>query len=206
MHAADLRALAAFLLDPAAAPDNALPDAPVDHLTYRFLRGKYAAAAAHFGRRRMMAFRHVLLWHVGDVSAVGNSKQRHKPKCYTTTGEWLFERESFHLDDCPDDDLWPCDRRPAPDSEGGRRLAELARRTEVHAAAARRCGTHRVCWRRPEVDGRSRGGNRTRGGGSGGGGPLAADAARCARSLQCESVGGREGDAPCVPQLPEYAE
>ena len=43
-------------------------DAPVDHLTYRWLRGKYAGGRAYFGARRIIAFRHTLFWHVGDAS------------------------------------------------------------------------------------------------------------------------------------------
>ena len=97
LHAADLPALARFLLDPAAEPDNPLPDAPVDHLTYRWLRGKYSGARAHFGVRRIVAFRHTLFWHVGDASAVGNTAARHKPRCFALNKEWLFEQESFHV-------------------------------------------------------------------------------------------------------------
>ena len=51
-----------------------------------------------------MAFRHTLFWHIGDASAVGNANTRHKPKCYALTTEWLFEQESFHREECPDDD------------------------------------------------------------------------------------------------------
>ena len=85
-------------------------------MTYRWLRGKYASARSHFRTRRIIAFRHTLFWHVGDASAVGNSAQRHKPKCYGLTKEWLFEQESFHEDECPDDDLWPCGNAFRPEA------------------------------------------------------------------------------------------
>ena len=81
-----------------------------DHLTYRWLRGKYAGGRRHFAGRRIMAFRHTLFWHIGDASAVGNAGGRHRPRCYALTKEWLFEQESFHVSDCPDDDIWPCRR------------------------------------------------------------------------------------------------
>ena len=115
LRSADAPALAAFLEDPAAERENKEPDAPVDHLAYRFLRGKYAGARAYFGARRIVAFRHTLFWHIGGVSAVqgsATSAERHRPPCFARTGEWLFDSERFHADECPDDDVWPCAPRP----------------------------------------------------------------------------------------------
>ena len=88
MKIEDVPPLARFLQDPASEPQNDLPDAPVDHLTYRWLRGKYAGGRLYFGKRRIVAFRHALFWHVGDASAVGNTRARHKPKCYGINKEW----------------------------------------------------------------------------------------------------------------------
>ena len=129
MHGRDLPPFANFLLNPASEPDNNLPDAPVDHLTYRWLRGKYSGGRRYFGARRIMAFRHTLFWHVGDASAVGNSKTRHKPKCYGLTKEWLFDKEAFHVSDCPDDDIWPCVGRPVADSDASAELQRLGVRS-----------------------------------------------------------------------------
>jgi hypothetical protein len=181
----DLPPLAQFLLNPAAVRDVDLPYAPVDHLTYRWLSGKYSAARSYFGSRRIMAFRHTLFWHIGDVSSVGNHAGRHKPKCYGLTKEWLFSKESFHTSDCPDDDLWPCDQRP---DGGSPRSLELLRVVEEATAAspgAKRCGETRLCWGRP-------------------GGTSAAASAKCASRLRCTGPNGGS-TSPCVPELPEYS-
>ena len=192
LPARDARALASFLLRPRDAPDNDLPDAPVDHLTYRWLRGKYARARAYLGARRIVAFRHTLFWHVGDASAVGNGRARHKPKCYATSKEWLFEQESFHEDECPDDDVWPCAPRPAPGSAAFAALRDLEARTVAHTAGADKCDAHRVCWGRPTAaKAKTRGGATPAGDGGG----------RCTARLQCPRPKG----VPCVPALPEYA-
>ena len=185
LRAADVAPFATFLRDPAAAADNALPDAPVDHLAYRWLRGKYELSRAHFGRRRIVAFRHTLFWHVGGTSAVGNSKSRHQPRCYTQQSEWLFEQEKFHDAQCPDDDVWPCDTRPPANSSAAaevRRLAAAA--VERGAGGARVCGPWRVCWQRPD-------------------GEASGAARRCARRLLCGDVAATPG-APCTSMTPEY--
>ena len=187
LPSADLSAFAAFLLDPAAEPDNNLPDAPVDHLAYRWLRGKYTGGKRYFGSRRIVAFRHSLFWHIGDASAIGNLQSRHKPKCYGVNKEWLFEQESFHTDECADDDVWPCTGRPREGSDAAKKLAELAQVTAEHAPGAEACDAYRVCWGRPT-------GERTRGIGDGG--------RKCASRLQCRGAGGQ---APCVPTEPEYS-
>lgn len=182
----DLSAFASFLLNPAADADNNLPDAPVDHLAYRWLRGKYRRGRAYFGTRRIVAFRHSLYWHVGDASAIGNINTRHKPKCYAPNREWLFEQELFHEDECPDDDVWPCTPRPSKGSSAARPLEELVAATAARAPGAEVCDGHRLCWGRPA-------GERTRLLGDGG--------RKCSSRLQCAS--GRS--TPCVPTLPEYA-
>lgn len=189
LPATDLTPLARFLLDPAAEPENVLPDAPVDHLTYRWLRGKYGGGRRYFGRRRIMAFRHTLFWHVGDASAVGNAKSRHKPKCYGLTREWLFEQESFHVDDCPEDDLWPCSSptfAPAANSQRGLAVRQLMEHAEASASGgAARCGAARLCWQQPATSGK---------------------AAQCARSLRCGANGQKPATAKnCLQTLPEYA-
>lgn len=189
---ADLPPLARFLLDPAAEADNQLPDAPVDHLTYRWLRGKYSSGRSYFGQRRIMAFRHTLFWHIGDASAVGNSKARHRPKCYGLTKEWLFEQESFHVDECPHDDLWPCGPQYAPEAGSTRAtaLTQLVERFEADSAgAAVRCsGVSRMCWRRPTAATNAESRHQ----------------AQCASRLRCGDALAR--GVNCVPSLPEYAE
>ena len=149
VQTSDILPLAKFLLDPGAEADNPLPDAPVDHLTYRWLRGKYASARSHFGTRRIIAFRHTLFWHVGDASAVGNTAMRHKPSCYAISREWLFEQEAFHPDQCPNDDIWPCEPKPPPGSTAAASLEGLVTRTVKAAGGASNCGQHRVCWNKP---------------------------------------------------------
>lgn len=100
-----------------------------------------------------MAFRHMLFWHVGDTSAVGNSQRRHKPKCYGLTREWLFEQESFHVDECPHDDLWPCaPYAPASHTPRAAALHQLSEQSIADAGGgAAHCGVARVCWRRPDA-------------------------------------------------------
>ena len=191
---ADVPALVAFLDDPAAEEQNDLPDAPVDHLAYRWLRGKYAGGKRFFGGRHMMAFRHTLFWHIGDASAVGNSKARHKPKCYGLTKEWLFEQESFHLKDCPDDDVWPCKARPSPGSPKALEVARLVAEAVASAPGARRCGHWRVCWGRPTaayVTSKALPSLR---------------AAQCAARFVCRSGAGAGSgeDTPCIAAGPEY--
>jgi hypothetical protein len=197
LPAADVPALASFLRDPAAETENKQPDAPVDHLSYRWLRGKYAGGRRYFGRRHMMAFRHTLFWHIGDASAVGNTKGRHRPKCYGLTKEWLFEQESFHADECPDDDVWPCRDRPVQGSAAAFELGRLAALVERRAPGAHRCGSWRVCWERPA-------------------GQPAMRASQCAARLLCSSGASTTGAAsvdvvdagpspmPCVPREPQY--
>ena len=190
MHTKDLGAMATFLLDPSSDPDNDLPDAPVDHLVYRWLRGKYSGGRNYFGRRHIMAFRHTLFWHIGDSSAVGNSAARHRPKCYGLTKEWLFDKEAFHVDDCPDDDLWPCTGRPTSESEGADELRRLSERTVTTAAGASQCGASRLCWHRPTLRG----------------GPMET---QCAAHLLCpkENTGlGETSEAPCITSPPEYSD
>ena len=179
MHARDLPAMARFLLDPAADKENDLPDAPVDHLVYRWLRGKYSAGRAYFGRRHIMAYRHTLFWHIGDASAVGNSAKRHKPKCYGLTKEWLFDKESFHVEDCPDDDLWPCSQRPAPETAEAQQVQRIGDAAIARATGAARCGAARICWRQPANG-------------------------RCLARLACPAERPNGAQRPCVPQPPEY--
>ncbi len=185
LRAADAPRLARFLLAP-AEPDNPLPDAPVDHLVYRWLRGKYARSRAYLGERRILSFRHTLFWHIGGRSAVGNAAGRHQPRCYTTQSEWLFEQERFHEEDCPDDDVWPCSHRP---TRAGNASAHAALRQLAAAAVqggggggAARCGEWRVCWRRPD-------------------GVAAVAAGRCARRLLCDEGGAQ---AACTVTAPKY--
>lgn len=187
LRAADVPPLAQFLLNPADA-DNPLPDAPVDHLVYRWLRGKYARSRAYFGARRIVAFRHALFWHIGGKSAVGNAANRHQPRCYTTNEEWLFEQERFHEDECPDDDVWPCHGRPDGNTTARAELRRLsANAVDGGAGGAARCGDWRVCWRRP-------------------GAAEGAVAGRCARRLLCEEGAAAPHAAarPCTAMGPRY--
>ncbi len=83
---------------------------------------------------------------------MGNERgadKRHRPKCYGSVREWLFKQESFHEKDCPDDDVWPCDGRPADGTAAAEQIQRLADRTEAAAAGASRCGRWRLCWQRP---------------------------------------------------------
>ena len=150
LHAADIAPLATFLLHPEGEKENTMPDAPVDHLTYRWLRGKYQGGRRYHGERHMMAFRHTLFWHIGEASAVGNRQGRHRPKCYALTKEWLFDKESFHEDECPDDDIWPCHGRPDASSDQGLLVRNAAQHAVANALGARDCGAWRVCWGRAQ--------------------------------------------------------
>ena len=183
MHTEDVQSLTSFLSAPAAEHDNLQPDAPVDHLTYRWLRGKYARARQHFGTREIMAFRHTLYWHIGMSSSVGNVRDRHRPRCYALTKEWLFERESFHLEDCPDDDVWPCARRPPPNSSAAHMVQRVVKKHAASTTGALACGDWRLCWHRPSSVGSRMASVDAR--------QLAA--ARCAARLRCDSRWGYEG-------------
>lgn len=158
---ADVRALAQFLGDPAALPDNALPKAPPDHLAYRWLRSKYRAAAAHHAGRRIHAFRWSLFFHIGDSSSIGGSAARHKTRCWHRLQEWLFEQERFHEGECPHDDIWPCTGAPwasdaqpdgttgPSDRANGTRAAALARLLDV---SGRALGAQRTHAHAPAID------------------------------------------------------
>jgi len=188
VRSADLRALAAFLLRPADEAENTEPDAPVDHLTYRWLRAKYPSGRRYFGGRRIVAFRHTLYWHIGERSSLNNAPERHRPRCYALTSEWLFPQESFQLERCADDDISPCDRRPTAE-QGLRAIDRLAAEAEAASAAATRCGTWRVCWGKPAGDSAER---------------------RCAAQMLCPRArdpgGGDGGPQQCMgrTQQPEY--
>ena len=106
----------------------------------------------------------------------------------------LFDQESFHVDDCPDDDVWPCKPPYKPEAGSTRdaALRELGERAvQGSDGGASRCGLSRVCWKQPN-------------GSYGGGGAShrALSAAQCAAKLRCSG----EDRTACVPALPEYAD
>eukprot|EP00276_Gloeochaete_wittrockiana_P003887 CAMPEP_0184647524 /NCGR_PEP_ID=MMETSP0308-20130426/4476_1 /TAXON_ID=38269 /ORGANISM="Gloeochaete witrockiana, Strain SAG 46.84" /LENGTH=361 /DNA_ID=CAMNT_0027078561 /DNA_START=259 /DNA_END=1344 /DNA_ORIENTATION=+ len=85
---------------------------PPDHLMAEWYMAETDDSKAVVGNRMNMAFRFNLFHHIGQVSSLGN----HPPSfgCYSTLNDNLFEGEMFHLSQCPDDDVWPCQWTQAP--------------------------------------------------------------------------------------------
>ena len=84
-----------------------------------------------------------------SASAVGNAVSRHKPKCYGLTKEWLFEQESFHIDECPDDDICPCDRRPNSSTRAAKHVSKRSAHMAKISLRTVATGTHPMSAVRP---------------------------------------------------------
>lgn len=66
----------------------------------------------YLGNRRNAAYRHVLFNHIGKVSSLRDAPSNDFPGCYTPlVSPVVFEAEAFNPRACPNDDVWPCDRR-----------------------------------------------------------------------------------------------
>lgn len=83
---------------------------PPDHLVVEWFAGETDQSAAYRGGRQHVAFRYNLFNHIGSVSSLRTEQQTTWPVCYDPLGvPTLFEVEAFKSDQCPTDDIWPCD-------------------------------------------------------------------------------------------------
>ena len=89
---------------------------PPDHLVVEWYAGEIAESREYFGGpgdRPIMAFRHNVLNHIGAQSTLRSKKHWSFPGCFEELVEpQVFAVEAWNPKDCPDDDLWPCDKHP----------------------------------------------------------------------------------------------
>eukprot|EP01062_Namystynia_karyoxenos_P013667 TRINITY_DN14913_c4_g1_i1.p1 TRINITY_DN14913_c4_g1~~TRINITY_DN14913_c4_g1_i1.p1 ORF type:complete len:446 (+),score=142.06 TRINITY_DN14913_c4_g1_i1:71-1408(+) len=83
---------------------------PPDHLVVEWYAGEVDESKEHVGERRVMAFRHNILHHIGSQSTVRASKHWSFPGCFADLiAPQVFAVEAWNPVECPRDDLWPCD-------------------------------------------------------------------------------------------------
>eukprot|EP01065_Artemidia_motanka_P027322 TRINITY_DN32533_c0_g1_i1.p1 TRINITY_DN32533_c0_g1~~TRINITY_DN32533_c0_g1_i1.p1 ORF type:complete len:450 (+),score=122.32 TRINITY_DN32533_c0_g1_i1:110-1351(+) len=83
---------------------------PPDHLVVEWYAGETDESKRHVGDRRVMAFRHNILKHIGSQSTVRLSKHWSFPQCFAELiAPQVFPVEAWNPAECPADDIWPCD-------------------------------------------------------------------------------------------------
>ena len=81
---------------------------PPDHLLTEWSAGEKQSAAYKQGRPHMV-YRYNLLHHLGTVSSLRDERNAEYPQCWHELNtEVVFAVESFRLNECDHDDLWPC--------------------------------------------------------------------------------------------------
>lgn len=72
---------------------------PPDHLFYEFCMNS---------GRKIMTYRSNLYYHIGKISNFPARPARYSPECYQVSYDWLQEHERFRNEDCPNEDISPC--------------------------------------------------------------------------------------------------
>jgi hypothetical protein len=89
---------------------------PPDHLAVEFYAQESTEATAHFHGRRVRAFRYNILRHDGSHSTLREQAPWSMPGCFhELVAPQVFPVEAWDPNQCPNDDLWPCDglRQPS---------------------------------------------------------------------------------------------
>ena len=82
---------------------------PPDHLVVEWFAGETVDSKAHRGQRANIGYRYNIFDHIGTVSTLRNFTSDWYLRCYDELVEpTVFEVEAFNKDQCPYDDIWPC--------------------------------------------------------------------------------------------------
>jgi hypothetical protein len=103
MNSHDLLAFGSYLIKHQARR-------PPDHLVVEWYAGETPESHSYKGTRANIGFRYNLFHHLGTVSTLRKSSSPKYLTCYEELVEpTVFAVEAFNPDDCPEDDIWPCD-------------------------------------------------------------------------------------------------
>lgn len=81
---------------------------PPDHLITEFSASETPESLKYVNKRVIVGYRYNLFLHIGKVSSIGN-RDWGFPGCYHELLEpTIFEVEAFNKNQCPNDDIWPC--------------------------------------------------------------------------------------------------
>jgi hypothetical protein len=102
----ELQSLAAFF-------DENVAHRPPDGLVVEWMCGKLSPTQETCEKpQRHFTFRWNLFRHIGAVSSLRQTGLQKFPGCWEEYSDLLWEVDSFNVDDCNEDDLWPCNSRP----------------------------------------------------------------------------------------------
>ena len=102
MHQRDLRVFADYLVKHQARR-------PPDHLVVEWFAGETTESREYRGSRANIGYRYNIFDHLGKVSTLRNSKSPEYLGCYDELLEpTVFQVEAFNKNQCPLDDIWPC--------------------------------------------------------------------------------------------------
>lgn len=90
---------------------------PPDHLIYRYLHTMQQDNRQKIGARQLVAYRYNLFRHIGVSSTFTGRYTRYNPECYQVLYDWLQPYERFRNEDCPNDDISPCQPQQEQKSE-----------------------------------------------------------------------------------------
>lgn len=102
MHSKDLETFGNYLIKHQARR-------PPDHLVVEWYAGETPESKEYKKNRANIGFRYNIFHHLGTTSTL---RQQHSPSYLTCYEELLeptvFEVEAFNKNQCPNDDIWPC--------------------------------------------------------------------------------------------------
>mmetsp|Transcript_30231 Transcript_30231/g.30716 ORF Transcript_30231/g.30716 Transcript_30231/m.30716 type:complete len:469 (+) Transcript_30231:81-1487(+) len=82
---------------------------PPDHLVVEWYAGETEESKRVKNKRVNIGFRYNFFEHLGKISTLRPQQQSGFPGCYDELLEpTVFEVEAFNLQQCPRDDIWPC--------------------------------------------------------------------------------------------------
>mmetsp|Transcript_1229 Transcript_1229/g.1441 ORF Transcript_1229/g.1441 Transcript_1229/m.1441 type:complete len:224 (+) Transcript_1229:77-748(+) len=84
---------------------------PPDHLTTEWYAGETEESKEYVLQRTVVAFRYNILHHIGAISTLRKRSRRMEfPGCWhELMPPVVFSVESFDRQQCPMDDMWPCE-------------------------------------------------------------------------------------------------
>lgn len=101
-QARDLKVFGPYLL-------SRLATRPPDHIVVEWFASETAAARKYLKGRKNAAYRYQLWEHLGSVSSIGaNHNAQVTPKCYELLADLMVPVEMYQVQQCPNDDVCPC--------------------------------------------------------------------------------------------------